>query len=214
MAQIKKENIQGQLLRAARREFLRHGFQGASLRGIAERAQVSLANIYNYYRDKDALYVAVLQPRLDDIERMKEFFHDYQPALVTFETFETEMQQVNVGLCYLDQHRAEMNLLLNRSAGSKLEQYPEELVEGFTQNFARLMARLAEHHPDQRVYQPSRFFMETVARLFLNTVREMLRQNLPLPEMQKIAVEITAYDYYGYMGLLKQQGMDPRLIDN
>ena len=64
MAQIKKENIQGQLLRAARREFLRHGFQGASLRGIAERAQVSLANIYNYYRDKDALYIAVLQQRV------------------------------------------------------------------------------------------------------------------------------------------------------
>ena len=209
MAQIKKENIQGQILRAARREFLRHGFQGASLRGIAERAQVSLANIYNYYRDKEALYLAVLQPRLDDFERMKEFFRDYQPALTTFESFETEMRQVHVGLCYVDQHRAELNLLLNRSAGSALERYPEELVAEFTSNFGTLMAKFAAQYPDRRVYQPSAFFQATVARLFLNTVREMLRQNLPLPEMQKIAVEITAYDFYGFMGLLKHQGMEP-----
>jgi hypothetical protein len=76
------------------------------------------------------------------------------------------------------------------------------------------MATMAQRHPDRRVYQPSHFFMATVARLFLNTIREMLKQNLPLIEMQKIAVEITAYDFYGFMGLLKQQGMDPDIIDN
>lgn len=213
MAQIKKENIQGQLLRAARREFLRHGYQGASLRGIAERAQVSLANIYNYYRDKDALYVAVLQPRLDDIARVNEFFRGYQPAQTTFDTLETEMEQVHVALCYLDRHRAEMDLLFNRSAGSSLERYPEQLVAEFTRHVGQFMQNLARRHPDGRVYQPSTFFMATVGRLFLNAIAEMLRQKLPLPDMQQIAAEIISYDFHGFMGLLKQQGMDPRLIN-
>ena len=148
--------------------------------------------------------------------RLEEQTNELRGANTQLETrrafIEAVLSSVTAGVIAVDSQHA--ILLLNRSAGSKLEQYPEELVAGFTENFARLMARLAEHHPDQRVYQPSQFFMETVARLFLNTVREMLRQNLPLPEMQKIAVEITAYDFYGYMGLLKLQGMDPRLIDN
>jgi len=49
------------LLTAAREEFARHGFAGARVDEIAERAGVNKQLVYHYFGDKDALYLAVLE---------------------------------------------------------------------------------------------------------------------------------------------------------
>jgi len=53
---------QNQLLifAAAQEEFVHHGFKGASIKRIAERANLPRANIHYYYKNKLALYDAVL----------------------------------------------------------------------------------------------------------------------------------------------------------
>ena len=49
------------LIVTALEEFARTGFHGASLRDIAEKAQVSSRTLYNYYPDKLALFEACLE---------------------------------------------------------------------------------------------------------------------------------------------------------
>lgn len=63
------------LILAALEEFARIGFHGASLRDIAEKANISSRTLYNYYPDKLALFEACLefsgqeiQPVLPDLE--------------------------------------------------------------------------------------------------------------------------------------------------
>jgi AcrR family transcriptional regulator len=63
------------LIVAALEEFARVGFHGASLRDIAEKANVSSRTLYNYYSDKLALFEACLefsgreiQPVLPDLD--------------------------------------------------------------------------------------------------------------------------------------------------
>jgi len=53
---------QNQLLifSAAQEEFVHHGYKGASIKRIAERANLPRANIHYYYKNKLALYDAVL----------------------------------------------------------------------------------------------------------------------------------------------------------
>jgi TetR/AcrR family transcriptional regulator len=48
------------ILAAAQQEFDRHGFDGARMQRIADRAGLPKANIHYYYRNKLALYRAVL----------------------------------------------------------------------------------------------------------------------------------------------------------
>lgn len=48
------------LLEAALEEFSSHGFHGASIRAIAERAGVSTRTLYNHYAEKEALFEACL----------------------------------------------------------------------------------------------------------------------------------------------------------
>jgi len=49
------------MLDAALEEFSRHGFHGASVRAIAERAGLSTRTLYNRYADKVALFAACLE---------------------------------------------------------------------------------------------------------------------------------------------------------
>jgi len=48
------------ILDAAGQVFLRHGFRGATMEAIAEAASLSKVTLYSYFRDKDAVFDAVV----------------------------------------------------------------------------------------------------------------------------------------------------------
>ena len=47
---VRKKN-QLIILKAAEQDFLEHGFKGASIKGIAERAGIPRANVHYYYKN-------------------------------------------------------------------------------------------------------------------------------------------------------------------
>lgn len=55
------------ILASARKEFTRHGLEGARVDRIASRAKVNKAMIYYYFRSKENLYQAVIANQLDKI---------------------------------------------------------------------------------------------------------------------------------------------------
>ncbi|WP_223270332.1 TetR/AcrR family transcriptional regulator [Colwellia sp. C1TZA3] len=48
------------ILQAAKKEFVTYGFKGASIKRIAERANIARANIHYYFQDKTDLYQQLL----------------------------------------------------------------------------------------------------------------------------------------------------------
>lgn len=54
--QVKKAYMHTAIVEAAEEEFAAKGFQKASLRKIAEKAGTRISNIYNYFKNKEALY--------------------------------------------------------------------------------------------------------------------------------------------------------------
>ena len=48
------------ILQAAKQEFVRYGFKGASIKRIAQRANIARANIHYYFKDKTDLYQQLL----------------------------------------------------------------------------------------------------------------------------------------------------------
>lgn len=85
------EQKRNNLILVALEEFARAGFHGASLRDIAEKAQVSSRTLYNHFPDKLALFEACLEhsgaeirPDLPDLKG------DLHTRLVTYVT---EMQR-------------------------------------------------------------------------------------------------------------------------
>ena len=58
LMQYSKDDIQKEILKAAEKVFLENGFPKASMREIAQEAQVGLSNIYNYFKSKDDIFCA------------------------------------------------------------------------------------------------------------------------------------------------------------
>ena len=56
---IRKKN-KALILNAAKKEFVAFGFKGASVKRIAERANIPRANIHYYFANKMELYQALL----------------------------------------------------------------------------------------------------------------------------------------------------------
>ena len=54
------------LMEAAKQEFLKNGYERASLQAIAEKAGSSKGAIYIRYPDKESLYRSLVQPAMDD----------------------------------------------------------------------------------------------------------------------------------------------------
>src|SRR5918992_917839 len=65
----------GQILEAARRVFAERGFRRTTTREVARAAGVSEGTIYNYFEDKDALLMAILE-ELNETERRAEDFEE------------------------------------------------------------------------------------------------------------------------------------------
>jgi TetR/AcrR family transcriptional regulator len=61
------------ILHAAQEEFAAHGFKGARMQAIADRAHLPKANVHYYFNNKKALYLAVLN---NIITSWNVFFND------------------------------------------------------------------------------------------------------------------------------------------
>lgn len=63
-------NTQEKILYFGKQEFLHKGFQKASLRSIASAAGMTTGAIYTYFKDKNALFEAIVAPVCEQVERM------------------------------------------------------------------------------------------------------------------------------------------------
>jgi len=59
--QYQKEEVRARILAAALDEFEAHGYLGAQVRRIAERAQVSTGNLYRYFASKDDIFDTIVR---------------------------------------------------------------------------------------------------------------------------------------------------------
>jgi len=67
--QILKDNIRNKILTAASTEFNDKGFENASMRKIAAKAGITPGNVYRYFKNKEGLLDAVVQPIMNDINQ-------------------------------------------------------------------------------------------------------------------------------------------------
>jgi AcrR family transcriptional regulator len=69
------------ILDAARRAFAEHGYQRATVRGVAELAGVDPALVHHYFGTKQGLFVAAVQLPVNPVEQLSALLAD-EPELV------------------------------------------------------------------------------------------------------------------------------------
>ncbi len=73
--QYQKQEIKNSILLHAQDEFFEKGFKDASLRSIAKKADTTLGNIYNYFKNKEAILDELVS---EEYEFIKSFIKNHE----------------------------------------------------------------------------------------------------------------------------------------
>lgn len=72
MAQVLKDEVKQSIIDSAKEEFLTRGYEAATMRSIAKRANMTVGNLYRYFDSKEEINRQIVEPtlkKLNDIVR-------------------------------------------------------------------------------------------------------------------------------------------------
>jgi AcrR family transcriptional regulator len=193
------------ILASARKEFLRAGFQGANMRAVAKKAGCSLSNLYNYFDSKDDIFTSVLAPCLSEIEMALDWTGKVRPPNRAYMlSLEEERKYYKLTIDYIDSHRDDLKLLLLKSQGSSLENYPQHVADRYHQNILSYIDYLKTKFPENNGYDMSEFFIRSICFSYISCIIEFLTHDFSRTEMLRYWEEMTIYSNQGFLGLIKR----------
>jgi len=169
MVQTRKAETHARVLAAAEQAFAEAGYAGATVAGIAERAGVSTGNVYRYFESKDALFYEVLPDSfpatfLRLVRKRVRALARSADLTALDASARNEAEEL---LRFWIEHRRRVVILLDRSKGSRYEDFAAQFVK------ALMRPTLVKFQADRATpLTPStRFVLE---QIFRNTVRTIV----------------------------------------
>ncbi|MFP5487927.1 MAG: TetR/AcrR family transcriptional regulator [Acidimicrobiia bacterium] len=136
MPQTLKREVRDRILAAAEREFYDHGFDGATMAGIAKRAGTAGANVYRYFEDKAALFEAVIT--VEFVERHDELVVASVEALARPDDDGSTAEAL---LEFWLSNRRRFVTLLEHRGPTRFGTYPDRFVERLVDEFESSLTR-------------------------------------------------------------------------
>ncbi|MEU2723620.1 TetR/AcrR family transcriptional regulator [Streptomyces smyrnaeus] len=169
--QVRAELTRQRILTAAAHVFADHGYAAGTTNRIAERARISIGSLYQYYPNKDAILVELLNRHLESgvsatRRRMTEGLPD------SLEEFVRSVVRTSI-----ENHLDDPQLL--RVLAEQAPRSPE-LLEKVAQHERERVAyiqELFERHPEVRVED-----VYLAARLFVSTAELLIHQLIAAPD--------------------------------
>ncbi|MDH3808573.1 MAG: TetR/AcrR family transcriptional regulator [Syntrophobacteria bacterium] len=145
---MKADERRQEIIRAAMEVFARNGFGGSTTREIAENAGISEAMIYNHFRNKEDLYTAIIDEKLQESEPL------YYP-LDAIRNRDDQRVFTTIVSNYLDRHGEDTTflrlLLFSALEGHELASM---FVAGPVRKFFEFLADYIRERIDEGAFKP------------------------------------------------------------
>ncbi len=145
----KDHSLDEKIIQAATSEFLEYGFQRASLRRIAQRAELSTGELYTRYENKDALFCSIAGSILSDIasefQPVQQSYMDAQQSYSVDAVLEAIREEERAAQRILLNHYDECVLLYCKSEGSSLQQKMEHMLTYTVTEIVKHLKAIARH---------------------------------------------------------------------
>lgn len=184
--QYLKREIRDRILAAAVEEFKEQGYSDASIRNIANNAEISLGNIYRYYKSKEDLYFAVINPFMENVKMFAD--NDFTFAGKTMR----EVAQ-NI-ISFLVQYNDELLIICK---GNTI--HHDAFVSYIIEVIARKIKELCQDvYPeiDSKIQNPN--FYNVIAEGFLTSFFKILKNGEDKEVQERKARELISF-YFGSM---------------
>jgi len=202
LMKVLKDEIYESILSVARQEFLCKGYKEASMRNIAQNANVGLSNIYNYFKNKDEIYKTVVNPAKSRIFNF--ITQQHSEENIKFNQIPPYGHNEDVIEYYIDlieKHKEEYRLLLYCSEGSSVCNFRDELTDHMTNVSYDYMALEKKHNPQTNDISP--FFIHAVSSWMVSILGEIVTHELDRQKIREFFREYFRFSFVGWRELMQ-----------
>lgn len=149
---VKDHSLDDKIIKAALSEFMKYGFEKASLHKIADKAGITTGALYTRYKNKDALFCSLAEASMSAIKGLIEPLHErYREVHASKDVGaflaairEEEESYLNLLFQYYD----ECILFFCRSKGSSIETMVETMMESKAAGTVAFLKSMAQKEID------------------------------------------------------------------
>ena len=162
---VKDHSLDPVIVASARKEFLEHGYQKASLHKIAQDAGITTGALYTRYRNKDALFRSLVEPVLQEMALkavpIRTLYEEVRKSPGTAAFLNAIHQEEKIYLDLLFDHYEDCILFFCKSSGSSLEKEIQQMMDAKsaeTISFFRSIARQDLDYDGLRLIMSQQFY--------------------------------------------------------
>ena len=192
------------ILECAKEEFMEKGFEGASMRAIAERAGYTTGMLYGRFADKSQLFRELVSAAAD---RLFGYFSGAEDAFAAFpadrqyrEMHSYVGEKVDVMMDIIYDNFDAFKLIVCKSAGSGYEYYIDQMIEIETKNTMRFIRALNE--AGIPINEVRADFSHMLSSAMFNGIFEVVAHDLPREEAKHYVVQVEEFFNAGWDKLL------------
>ena len=164
---------------AAQAEFLKKGYQGASLRNIVKTAGVTTGALYGYYDSKEALFAALVD-----------------------ESYRHVLDCMRELLTYMDARRPIFHLILERAEGTPYAALIDQMVTlevEATECYTQVLRSMGKTVPDI-----DRRLEHMLVTGMMNAYCEIIIHDMPIEDAQRYREELGDFYTAGWLKIMGQ----------
>jgi len=191
--QVLKESVRNSIVEGAILEFFEYGFQNANMRRIADRANITVGNIYRYYKNKETLFKEILLPAERAIDDLEKFDRDLN--ITSIKTIDDVNQILTYVMSVLKPYTREIYIMTLDSSGSHYLKMKNEIE-------AMIINKINSYYPKKF----DRYFLKVIAASYVKAVFTIFRDNINnIRRIQEMISQVTVFYF---------RDMDQRLFQN
>ncbi|WP_234121301.1 TetR/AcrR family transcriptional regulator [Clostridium hydrogenum] len=196
------------LLDSAKKEFLKKGFEKASLRTICKNAGLTTGALYFFFNNKEDVFDCLVKDIVVELKSMLCNFSqkeklEYKSALNNERdnNFQLDIEDEKEVMKYLYTNKEEFVLLINKAQGSPYENYYHEIV-GFLE---QLFDEFFQLYYDKEIVDSKtvQYAIHNMVSWKINSYIEILKNSLTLEEAMIQAEIIAKYAIGGFQNVIK-----------
>lgn len=184
--------VREKLLLAAREEFLSLGYQKASLRNIANQANVTTGAIYFFFGSKEGLFHAVVDETADLLRQVL-----IRGAENEYTGKSSGEENDRAFILALHQHPEEALILLEKTEGSPMAGFRAEMTGLLCDGFMRFFLRAGGKEADAALVQ-------LLVEQRVHAILSLIAHRFDLEKTLAYVVLIGAYGDAGFQGMMQK----------
>lgn len=205
---LSEKETKKKLLESAKKEFLEKGYMRASLRNICKNAGVTTGALYFFFRDKKALFAALVE---EPLQKLYEIMNaHYQEEITETEMVMEHLTQQDMSgdletakqiVHYMYQYYDEFQLILVKGQGSGYESCVDQFVDITEKHYRRFADQVTEQMGIEKM---GGYILHWMAHMQIDAFVYMLAHEESEEEAMKSVEAMVQYMVSGWLGLLRQ----------